>query len=595
LKTACYIPFLFVIGSSLYGQQFYIRGEVKDESGNPLQNVNILLHATGYVYHTGSYGSFGILTNRSIDTLTFWLDGYQKEKRAVSPDNYVTIRLKLMSASSSNIHRNKLASFTKGLNKDIQRQWFAGDETYASIIENRFINANKYPSTGMSLNIDRASYSNIRRFINTNTFVPPDAVRIEEMLNYFNETYSEPEKGNLFKTKSVLTGCPWNQDNQLLFINVNSKKLNLDTLPPSNLVFLIDISGSMDMPNRLPLLQSAFRLLVNNLRAKDTVAIVVYGGIVAINLNPTSGAEKEKILKVIDELVPGGSTPGESGIRLAYNIAQAHFIKGGNNRVILATDGDFNVGLKTEDELDELISQRRQSGIYLTCLGVGMGNYKDSKIQTLARKGNGNFAYLDNFQEAEKVLMTELTQTLYAVADNVSMNVDFNPNYVKEYRLIGFDNKVGALNDTTSVIEGGEIGSGHSMVVVFEINPTDFNKDAVERDFSPGNIAEIKLQYKLPHDGAQKQYDSSIPLIYKDFNSIDRSLRFSTAVIMFGSILRSSPVAKNISWNDIILLATQTTDDNDPIQKEFISLLKQAKTLYTKQKKKRKDLITMNY
>jgi Ca-activated chloride channel family protein len=528
LKAACYIFLLLSVGSSLYGQQFYIRGEVKDESGNPLQNVNILLHATGYVYHTGSYGSFGILTNRNTDTLTFSLDGYQKEKRVVNPDNYVTVRLKLVSAASSNIHRNKLASFTKGLNKDVQKQWFTGDETYASIIENRFISAGKYPSTGMSLNIDRASYSNIRRFINTNTFVPPDAVRIEEMLNYFNETYSEPEEGKLFKIKSVLTGCPWNQDNQLLFINVNSKKLNLDTLPPSNLVFLIDISGSMDMPNRLPLLQSAFRLLVNNLRAKDTVTIVVYGGAVGINLNPTSGAEKEKILKVIDELVPGGSTPGESGIRLAYNIAQSHFIKGGNNRVILATDGDFNVGLKTEDELDELISQRRQSGIYLTCLGVGMGNYKDSKIQMLARKGNGNFAYLDNFQEAEKVLMTEFTQTLYAVADNVSMNVDFNPDYVKEYRLIGFDNKVGALNDTTSVIEGGEVGSGHSMIVVFEINPTDFNKDAVERDFLPGNIAETKLQYKLPNDTVQKQHSASIPLTYTDFNSIDRNLRFST-------------------------------------------------------------------
>ena len=561
-----------------------------DESGNPLQNANILLHATGYVYHTGSYGSFGILTNRNTDTLTFWLDGYQKEKRIVTPYNYVTVRLKLVPSSSSNVHRSRLASFTKGLNKDVQKQWFTGDETYASLIENHFVNANKYASTGMSLNIDRASYSNIRRFINTNTSVPPDAVRIEEMLNYFNETYSEPGEGKHFKGKSVLTGCPWNAGNELLFINVNSEKLNLDTLPPSNLVFLIDISGSMDMPNRLPLLQSAFRLLVNNLRAKDTVSIVVYGGATGIMLNATSGAEKEKILKVIDELVPGGSTPGESGIKLAYSVAQIHYIKGGNNRVILATDGDFNVGLKTEDELDELISQRRQSGIYLTCLGVGMGDYKDSKIQTLARKGNGNFAYLDNFQEAEKVLLTEFTQTLYAVADNVYMNVDFNPDYVKEYRLIGFDNKVGALNDTTSGIEGGEIGSGHSMTVVFEINPTDFNKDAVERDFLPGNIAEIKLQYKLPHDTTQRQFCDSIPLTYNDFNSIERSFRFATAVIMFGSLLRSSPFAKNISWNDVILLASQTSADNDPLQKEFVSLVKQAKILYSKHKKKKRDI-----
>ena len=391
-------------------------------------------------------------------------------------------------------------SFTNGLNKEMQKQWFTGDETYASLIENRFLPARQFPSTNLSLNIDRASYSNIRRFINTETLVPPDAVRIEEMLNYFHETYAEPEQGKVFKIRSVLTECPWNDQDQLLFINVNSRKLNLDTLPPNNLVFLIDISGSMDMPNRLPLLKAAFRLLVNNLRNKDTVAIVVYGGMAGVKLYPTSGSEKEKILKAIDDLTASGNTPGESGIRIAYNLARLHFIKGGNNRVILATDGDFNVGARSEEELNQLISTRRIAGIYLTCLGVGMGNYKDSKIQTLARKGNGNFAYLDNFPEAEKVLLTEFTQTLYAVADNVYMNVAFNPDYVKEYRLIGFDNKVGALNDTASVVEGGEIGSGNSMMVVFEINPTQFNTDAVERDFSPGTIAGVTLHYRLPND-----------------------------------------------------------------------------------------------
>jgi Ca-activated chloride channel family protein len=587
VKAACHICIFLLSGSSLFSQQFYIRGEVKDESGNPLQNVNILLHATGYIYHSGSIGSFGILTSRNTDTLTFWLEGYQKEKRLVTPDNYVTVRLKLAPVSRSNIAKTKLASFTKGLAKETQRQWFTGDETYASLIENRFVAADKYASTGMSLNIDRASYSNIRRFINTNTLVPPDAVRIEEMLNYFNETYSEPEDGKLFKTRSVLTGCPWDVKNQLLFINISSKKLNLDLLPPSNLVFLIDVSGSMDMPNRLPLLQSAFRLLVNNLRKKDSVSIVIYGGAVGIQLDATSGAEKEKILKAIDELVPGGATPGESGIRLAYSVAQNHFIKGGNNRVILATDGDFNVGLKTEDELDELISIQRQTGIYLTCLGVGMGNYKDSKIQMLARKGNGNFAYLDNFQEAEKVLMTEFTQTLYAVANDVYMNINLNPDYVNEYRLIGFDNNAGALKDSLAVVEGGEIGSGHSLVAVFEIKPTSFNEDAVKRDFMPGNIAEVRVQYNLPDDNLQKQYLTSIPLAYTDFNSIDKNFQFSTAVIMFGSLLRSSPFARNISWNDIITLATEASANNNLLQKEFISIVKQAKTLYSKQKKKK--------
>ncbi|HEY2722698.1 MAG TPA: von Willebrand factor type A domain-containing protein [Chitinophagaceae bacterium] len=588
MKASCLICLIFFSASSLRGQQFYIRGEVRDESGTPLQNVSIVLSTTGYIYYTGSYGSFGILTNKNVDTLTFSLDGYQKEKKVVSSDNYVSIRMKLASLSSSNIHRNRLSSFTNGVNKQMQKQWFTGNETYASLIENHFLNAHDYPSTNLSLNIDRASYSNIRRFINTGTIVPPDAVRIEEMLNYFHETYSEPEQGKIFKIRSVLTECPWNQQNELLFINIDSKKLNLDTLPPSNLVFLVDISGSMDMPNRLPLLKSAFKLLVNNLRAKDTVSIVVYGGAVGVKLYATSGVEKEKILDAINELTPGGSTPGESGIKLAYNMARMHFIKGGNNRVILATDGDFNVGAKTEDELNELISTRRHSGIYLTCLGVGMGNYKDSKIQTLARKGNGNFAYLDNFTEAEKVLFNEFTQTLYAVADNVYMNVDFNPDYVKEYRLIGFDNKVGALNDTASVTEGGEIGSGNSMMVVFEIDPTQFNRDAVERDFSPGNIAGIKLHYRLPNDSVQRQFNSTTPLTFTDFNSVDRSFRFATSVIMFGSLLHMSPIAKKMSWNDVILMASESSDDNDPLQKEYVALLKQAKILYSKQKRRKR-------
>ncbi|HMG67109.1 MAG TPA: von Willebrand factor type A domain-containing protein, partial [Chitinophagaceae bacterium] len=308
MKAIILICFYLLAGLSLGAQQFYIRGEVKDEAGNPLQNVGILLHSTGYIYYTGSYGSFGILSPKNTDTLSFWLDGYQKEDRVVSADNYVSLRLKLAAASSSRVHRNKLASFTNGLTKDVQKQWFTGNETYASLLENHFINAHQYPSTSLSLNIDKASYSNIRRFINTNTIVPPDAVRIEEMLNYFHETYIDPGPGNTFNIRTVLTDCPWNQENQLLFININSRKLDLDTLPASNLVFLIDISGSMDMPNRLPLLQSAFRLLVNNLRQKDTVSIVVYGGTVGVKLNATSGIEKDKILRAIDELVPGGAT-----------------------------------------------------------------------------------------------------------------------------------------------------------------------------------------------------------------------------------------------------------------------------------------------
>ena len=539
------------------------------------------------MFRSGTQGTFGILSNYQIDTFSFSFEGYRTEKMVLNTDNYASIRMKLLPANASRSRRDKLSSLTKDLDKEEQKTWFTGEETYASILENHFINAKRFPNTGMSLNVDRASYSNIRRFITLNSFVPPDAVRIEEMLNYFNLDYHEPKGGELFDVRSKLSTCPWNTDNQLLYINLSSRKLDLDSLPPSNLVFLIDVSGSMDMPNRLPLLKSAFRLLVNNLREKDSVAIVVYGGVTGVMLNTTSGGEKEKILKAIDELEPGGSTPGESGIRMAYNVARNHYIDGGNNRVILATDGDFNVGLKTEDELDELISRQRESGVYLTCLGVGMGNYKDSKIQTLAKKGNGNFAYLDNFREAEKVLLKEFTQTLYAVADNVYMNVLFNPEYVKEYRLIGFDNKVGALRDSLSVIEGGEIGSGYSMMALFEITPSEKNKEDAARDLFGANLAEIHLQYRQPNEEKDQHFNHVCRFDLKQFEELDKCYKFSAAVAMFGSVLRNSPFLKNTGWSEIITLAQSASGTDDLLQKEFITILQQAKTLYSKNKKKK--------
>lgn len=588
MKAAFSIFLLFLSTLNLSAQQFYVRGEVRDESGDVLQNVTILQHKTGYVFKTGTLGTFGIIANQKVDTFTFSIEGYEIQKLIINADEYANIKMQLLPPSLANMRRDKLSSVTINLGKEEQKTWFSGEETYASILENHFIKAQKFPNTGMSLNIDRASYSNIRRFITLNSIVPPDAVRIEEMLNYFNLNYHEPGPNDIFNIKTKLSSCPWNIDNQLFYINFSSRKLNLDSLPQSNLVFLIDVSGSMDMPNRLPLLKSAFKLLVNNLRDKDSVAIVVYGGISGVMLNTTSGAKKDTILKVIDELTPGGNTPGESGIKLAYSVARNHFIKGGNNRVILATDGDFNVGVKTEDELNELISSQQESGVYLTCLGVGMGNYKDSKIQTLAKKGNGNFAYLDNFKEAEKVLLKEFTQTLYAVADDVYMNVEFNPEYVKEYRLIGFDNKVGALRDSLSVIEGGEIGSGHSMIALFEIVPTEINKGAMKDNSPSGKLATVKLKYKLPNKKEQLYYTSTCNFQFIPFDQLEKCYRFSASIAMFGSLLRNSPFLKNIGWNEAITLAANASTSGDMLQQEFVSLVEQAKILYTKFYKKKK-------
>ncbi len=581
MKWTIYIIFFLLFCIHSTAQQYYLKGQVNDEGGHALQNVAILQASSGYVFYTGSSGSFGILTNKLKDSLTFSLDGYEKKKIAVSATDFSTIILKRATTSISS-RRYKLASLTKDLRRETQQQWFAGDETYASIIENGFVHADKHPSTGLTLNVDRASYSNIRRFLNTKTIVPPDAVRIEEMLNYFNLDYREPKSKKTFEINTALTNCPWNTNNQLLFATIRSKKVPLDSLPATHLVFLIDISGSMDLTNRLPLLKSGFRGLVHNLREKDSVSIVVYGGVVGIMLNTTSGAEKQKIFNVIDSLQPGGSTPGESGIKLAYSVARKHFIKNGNNRVILATDGDFNVGLRSEEELEAMIIAQRESGIYLTCLGVGMGNYKDSKIQTLAQKGNGNFAYIDNYPEAEKVLLKEFVQTLYTVADNVYLNVQFDPAYVKEYRLIGFDNKVGAIKDSFSIIEGGEIGSGYSMIVAFEILPTSNLAESGNKQ-----PVSFRLRYKLPQGYKENEIIEKPLIEFRSLQQQDKFYQFASTVISFGSLLRDSKYIKETSWSEIIELATLSADVNQPTQQEFIALLQQAKLIYGKKVKKK--------
>ena len=579
LKRIAYIILTLLCPVLAFAQQFYVKGQVKDEGGTPLQNVTMLLHSSGYLYKSGSDGTFALLTPVKIDTLTIFREGFQKERRIIQAEKFNDIILKKAVVIKSTAP-NKLASLTQNLKREDQQLWFSGDETYASTIENRFINATAYPQTGLSLNIDRASYSNIRRFLTMESQVPPDAVRIEEMLNYFNLDYKEPPADKPFEITTTLTNCPWNKHNQLLFTQVTSKKLPLDKVPQTHLVFLIDVSGSMDMPNRLPLLKSGFKGLVNNLRPVDSVSIVVYGGSIGIALSTTSGGEKEKIFKVIDSLQPGGTTPGESGIKLAYSLARTHLIKEGNNRVVLATDGDFNVGLRKEEELEELITQQRNAGVYLTCLGIGMGNYKDSKIQTLAQRGNGNFAYIDNYREAEKVLMKEFMQTLYTVADDAFLSVQFNPQYVKEYRLIGFDNKIGAIKDSGANIEGGEIGSAFSQIIAFEIVPVEgYQKQLTD----PANFV---LRYQNTNSNTSCEMSEKPQLFFTPFAQLPDTYKFASSVIMFGSLLRNSKHVKDVSWNDVLNIAKPAADLNSYSQKEFLELVEMAKKLYGKKRKK---------
>ncbi len=561
--------------------QYYLRGNVRDEKNNVLQYAKIYLHSSKATYSSGTDGSFGIPTKFLYDTITISLNGYDAQTLKVKTDSWVIIVLKT-AATTIIKYKPKLISFTKNEKETERFNPAISDETYFKLVENEFVKTEKFPNTGFSLNVNKAAYSNVRRFLNMQSKVPPDAVRIEEMINYFNLGYEVPNGKDIFSINSSITACPWNTKNQLLFLKISAKKIDLNKIPPGNFVFLIDVSGSMDMPNRLPLLKEAFQLFVKNLRPVDKVSIVTYGGVVGTWLAPTNGDEKEKIINSLERLEAAGDTPGESAILAAYKLANTTFIPGGNNRVIIATDGDFNVGQTSEKALDELITKQKQTGIYLTCLGVGMGNFKDSKLQTLAKRGNGNYAYLDNLHEAEKVLVHELTETLYAVAENAFIHVIFNPTQVGSYRLIGFDNKREAVQDGNSEIDGGEIGSGGSTMAIFEIIPgVACNKNE--------DVGKLYLNFNDAEDRLNREQEIkfSIPTMFNDNPSNNE--KFAAAVTMFGLKLKNSPYLNDASWADVKQVATMAADKTNFLQNDFLKLVDKAADIYDSGKKKKKN------
>lgn len=577
---------LLLLNYSISFSQYYLRGEVRNEQGNLLSGVKLRLNSKpGQIFYSGATGSFGIPLTKLADSLHLSLDGYEPISMLVNSKQLLQIQLKPIFGTQK-LYKNNKSSVIKDFNRQYMTASFGLGESYNSIIENSFVKAREFPETGFSLNIDNASYSNVRRFINNQMTIPEDAVRIEELLNYFslpvNPTNDSPQDSFAYRYKH--TSCPWNQDHQLLFFQLQAPAISLKDIPPSNLVFLIDISGSMDKPNRLPLLQSAFRLLVNNLRACDTITVITYGGGVGLALAPTGGLHKELIRNAIDSLSAGGDTPGAGAIQMAFETARKNFIKGGNNRVILATDGDFNVGQSSEKELEELIMTYQMSGIYLTCLGVGMGNYKDSKLETLSKKGNGNFAYIDQLREAEKVLVTEFTKNIFAVANDASIMLNFNAATVASYRLIGFDNKKSALEDSSSVIEGGEIGSGHTIMAIAEIIPV--TKDSLGVWGKP--LANITLHYKQPLTNAYKEQKFTANYEVQQIEQADSMYRFAAAVAMFGSVLRKSKFTYGFQLDDVWVLAKTAISKNNFLQQEFGSLLEKAIRLYSPAKKKRK-------
>lgn len=578
---------LFFFAACNADAQYFLRGSVRDEKNYAIRSAKIYLHSSKAFYSSGSDGSFGIITSALYDSVTVSIEGFEQQTLRVKSDVWQSITLK---AATAVIFKNrpKLISFTKDAKNSHRYNPFISDETYFKLVENEFVKAPEYPHTSFSLNINKASYSNVRRFINMSSKVPPDAVRTEEMLNYFNLGYEQPSGTDVFRIRSSLTVCPWNKKEQLLYLNISAKKLNIEKKVPGNFVFLIDVSGSMDMPNRLPLLKEAFQLFVKNLRPIDKVSIVTYGGTVGVWLQPTYGNEQEKINRSIEVLNAAGDTPGESAITAAYKLAKANFIPGGNNRIILATDGDFNVGQTSEKALDELITKERKTGIYLTCLGVGMGNLKDSKLQTLANRGNGNYAYIDNLQEAEKVLVQELTETLYAVADDAFVNMEFNPARVKAYRLIGFDNKRDAVQDQDSFLDGGEIGSGSSILAIFEIVPAD-TLTGIQDVNMKDNIGLLHLRFKEPGDtlSEPRQISAWLPGRLAIADSSGKSEMFAAAVAMYAMKLKQSPYMK-ASWNDILETAEKSADKSAYLQNEFIQVLQKTMEVYNAGRKKKR-------
>lgn len=561
------------------GAQYYLRGEIKDNRGKKLAGVTILLQSKGTVpFFSGKDGDFGIPLTKSTDSITLSLPGYETTKTLVNANSFQYLILQML-PQTARLYQKNLASVITNLNPSETIQHAGMGESYSGLIENGFIKAAQYPETGFSLNIDKAAYSNIRRFLLNDMYVPVDAVRTEEMLNYFSFNSKRNNTSKQFEAASIVTDCPWNQAAKLLLVNLAAPQLNLDQIPPSNLVFLIDVSGSMDHPNRLPLLQSAFKLLTANLRPIDTVSIVTYGGNVAIALYPTSGADQQTINTVIDSLSANGDTPGENAIKVAYNLAKGSFIKGGNNRVILATDGDFNVGQRTEKELEEMIIGYRTSGIFLTCLGVGMGNYKDSKLETLAKKGNGNFAYLDQIAEAEKVLVKEFTTTLFAIASDAIFNIQFNPRMVASYRLIGFDNKKDAVADSTAFLSGGEVGSGHAALALFEFIPAD--------SMLTDPLARINLQYQSVVDSSKQIEKFTILPNYTPIHQIDSASRRAIAIAAFAGVLRKSDFMNGYQFNQVYALAATACNPANKLQNEFLQLIQKADKIYNPVKRKK--------
>ncbi|RHS43106.1 DUF3520 domain-containing protein [Tannerella sp. AF04-6] len=590
--------------SGLSAQSLTVTGTVTDENDQPLIGANVSIEKSRKGTVTNEHGKYSIEAIQG-DIIRFSYIGYKTQKVKANrkiidvklyPDNNLLMEECVITSdevSNRAISSKQMAVRSLGMPALIYDR-YANREEYNHNAENRFKSPVKDPLSTFSIDVDAASYSNIRRFINQGEMPPKDAVRIEEMINYFNYNYPKPTGNDPVRITTEVGICPWNKTHRLVQIGLKAREIENQNLPASNFVFLIDVSGSMFGPTRLELVKSSLRLLVNNLREKDRVAIVTYCGDARVALPSTPGNEKQKIKDALETLTAGGSTAGGAGIKEAYRIAQKNFIAQGNNRIILCTDGDFNVGASSETELENLIESKRKGGIFLTVLGYGMGNYKDNKMQILAQKGNGNHAYIDNIQEANKVLVNEFGSTMYAVAKDVKLQVEFNPAKVQSYRLVGYETRI--LNDedfNDDTKDAGEMGAGHTVTALYEIIPTGISgnipgsidplkyQTETNMNTQTSNSSElltVKLRYKTPEEEKSKKIEKSVTDTDKD--NVSPDFRFASAVAMFAQLLKDSDFKGEATYDKVIETANKGLSfDPEGYRAEFVRLVQSAKGL----------------
>ena len=594
-----FLILVFLLTASGYAKT--IKGIVYSKTDQlPIPGVLVKVLNTNIITHTDFDGKFTLEINDKTAILQFSFLGYKAQQIPIDykknfkvylEENTSTLDEIIVLDDVESIQPNQFIS-NRGLSHVLgMPPSNLNTESYATIQENGFKSVTLNPLSTFSVDVDGASYSNIRRYINGGSLPPIDAVRVEEMINYFDYNYKIPKK-KPFSINTELSYAPWNDNHLLLHVGLKGKTIDMKDALHSNIVFLLDVSGSMNNPNKLPLVKSSLKLLLEKLRPEDRVAIVVYAGNSGLVLPSTSCSEKEEILKALDNLRAGGSTAGGAGLKLAYKVAEENFITNGNNRIVLATDGDFNVGQSSNGDMLRLIENHRDKGIGISVLGFGMGNYKDDKMEIIANKGNGNYAYIDNLLEAKKVLVNEFGGTFFTIAQDVKFQLEFNPAEVEKYRLIGYENRL--LNEDDfedDTKDAGEIGAGHTVTALYEIIPKapkkELDQNLKYQDVKLNEYAKkskdlvtLKLRYKQPGTSKSKLLEQEVKARPLVINSTSNNFRFSAAVAGFGMLLRDSEYKGNITWDKITLLAKRARGEDElGYRGEFIRLVNSAKLL----------------